>query len=634
MQFIHLTGAQTRETDAVILVSNELGIKLSEKGIPVKITEAKGKQHSLAVKFKNGTADVEYIDIPSLLRALKLLSGALEDGKSEYEIKETRQFDTSGAMFDCSRNAVINVCTAKYFLRQMAVMGFNTFMLYTEDTYEIESEPYFGYMRGRYSLDEIREIDDYAYSLGIEVIPCIQTLAHLEQFLKWQAASAYRDTAEVLLCESEPTYTLIEKMLTAISSAVRSKRIHIGMDEAHTLGLGGYLDKFGYKTRIELMQKHTARVKAITDRLGLKPMMWGDMLFRLYVDGGGYYDQNIKLPDDAINIVPDGIELIYWDYYHQDKEFYRCYINWHKKFGHIPVFGGGICTWTGAMVQNYNHTVKAADAGLTVCKEEGIRDVFTCIWNDNGGECNYLSVLPGLVRYAEHTYNKVTDSCDISARIKLFTGIDEEAWSTLCAIDCLDASLAPLEPQNPSKYLLWQDPLLGLFDRNAENIALEKHYSAIKNKLSDIVDTVPDMYKGVFNQIIKLCSVLEVKAKLGLKLKAAYDSGDREQLENMAVAVLPDLIERVTELHKAHCEEWFKLYKPFGWEVIDLRYGGLETRLKTAISRIDAYLKKEISSIDELVPKRLTFDGREKVDDMWMGHFNQYHFMVTPNCLG
>ena len=48
---------------------------------------------------------------------------------------------------------------------------------------------------------------------------------------------------------------------------------------AHTLGTGRHLDKYGYQPGFELMQAHIGRVKAITDSLGLQPMMWGDMVF-------------------------------------------------------------------------------------------------------------------------------------------------------------------------------------------------------------------------------------------------------------------------------------------------------------------------------------------------------------------
>ncbi len=635
MASIRLIGAGEKEIEAVRLAAQELGLVSFEEGMPVSLQRRPEQPYALRVKAADGSAVVEYRDIPALLRALRQLAASAERGEDAFEIEETRQFDTSGAMFDCSRNAVMKVETVQYVLRQMAVMGLNTLMLYTEDTYEVEGEPYFGYMRGRYSLDQIREMDDYADALGVELIPCIQTLAHMEQFLKWQAAEPYRDTAEVIMVGQEKTYDLLERMIGSISSAVRTKKIHIGMDEAHTLGLGRHLDKYGYHTRSELMQQHIVRVKAITDRLGLKPMMWGDMLFRLHIDGGGYYDPRVQLPDDAADMIPEGIDQIYWDYYHQDEAFYHGYIGWHKKFGNLPVFGGGLCTWTGAMVQNYNHTVKATNAAMRACKAEGIHDVFACIWNDNGGECNYLSVLPGLVRYAEHMYYAAPDEAHMAESIRLFTGLDEKAWAALCALDCLDPNLAPLEPQNPSKYLLWQDPLLGLFDRNAEPIDLEAHYAKLRATLEECCrGSMPEIYRGLFEQILQLCKVLEVKAKFGLKLKAAYDADDRRELRRMEEDVLPELQDRVVTLHALHAREWAKLYKPFGWEVIDLRYGGLETRLKTTSMRIRAYLNGELDRIEELEPERLTFDGRERVEDLWMGHFNQYHLMISPNCIG
>jgi len=93
-------------------------------------------------------------------------------------------------------------------------------MLYTEDTYEVPGEPLFGYFRGRYSAAELGEIDRYAARFGMEVIPCIQTLGHLGQLLRWPAYAGLRDTAEVLLAENDATYKLVEKMLAAAKRTV------------------------------------------------------------------------------------------------------------------------------------------------------------------------------------------------------------------------------------------------------------------------------------------------------------------------------------------------------------------------------------------------------------------------------
>ena len=153
---------------------------------------------------------------------------------------------TFGVMLDMSRNAVMNVKELKNYISVISRMGYNTVFLYTEDTYEIDSEPYFGYMRGRYSLSEMREIEKFAKESGIEVVPCIQTLAHLATISKWNKFPM--DTPDTLMVDDEATYELIDKMFSTLSGIFSSRKIHIGMDEAHNLGRGKHLDKFGYES--------------------------------------------------------------------------------------------------------------------------------------------------------------------------------------------------------------------------------------------------------------------------------------------------------------------------------------------------------------------------------------------------
>ena len=45
-------------------------------------------------------------------------------------------------MIDCSRNAVMTVDALKNWIDIMADLGYNTLMLYTEDTYEVENPVY------------------------------------------------------------------------------------------------------------------------------------------------------------------------------------------------------------------------------------------------------------------------------------------------------------------------------------------------------------------------------------------------------------------------------------------------------------------------------------------------------------
>ena len=128
-------------------------------------TESGGKS---AVSFNGKTAEITYNRPADAARAVGNAFAGLESD-------EHTEFKTYGIMLDCSRNAVMTVKHFKSWLRQLALMGYNMAMLYTEDTYQLPDEPFFGYKRGPYTLAEMQEIDAYAKSLGIEMIACLQT---------------------------------------------------------------------------------------------------------------------------------------------------------------------------------------------------------------------------------------------------------------------------------------------------------------------------------------------------------------------------------------------------------------------------------------------------------------------------
>ena len=62
----------------------------------------------------------------------------------KVEIEEQAAYEDLAYMADCSRNAVLNVASAKQMIEVLALMGYSTFELYMEDTYQIEGQPYFG----------------------------------------------------------------------------------------------------------------------------------------------------------------------------------------------------------------------------------------------------------------------------------------------------------------------------------------------------------------------------------------------------------------------------------------------------------------------------------------------------------
>ena len=113
-------------------------------------------------------------------------------------------------MLDVSRNGAMKVSKIKHLIDCIAKIGYNSFSLYMEDMFEPEGEPYFGYLRGRYTKTEMLQLDDYARSLGMELIPCIQTLAHLRRLKRWQEYKPHFDCQDIMLVGDERVYQLIE----------------------------------------------------------------------------------------------------------------------------------------------------------------------------------------------------------------------------------------------------------------------------------------------------------------------------------------------------------------------------------------------------------------------------------------
>ena len=275
--------------EGILALLPDLNATEDSRGIRLHAKQVSGDR--LAVSRHGNEAVITYTERVHFFRALGLLAQHMTE--EDYEAEERCYFKTNGTMFDVSQgNTLMTVAHAKLLLRRMALMGLNMMMLYNEDNYEIEGWPYFGYMRSRFSAADIREIDDYADALGIELIPCIQTLAHLTDALKWPAFSGMREDKACLLPGEARVYDFLEQAILAATAPVRSRRIHIGMDEAMNLGRGHYYDKHGAVNAGEIMLAHLDRVMEILRRNGLEPMLWGDMFFQRIFGKYSYYQQN------------------------------------------------------------------------------------------------------------------------------------------------------------------------------------------------------------------------------------------------------------------------------------------------------------------------------------------------------
>ena len=619
--------------DGILLLADDLKIELTDRqDADLILTAEQAEDELLRLDLENRAAKIVYgRGKARFFRALGLLAQAIRDGKTALSIEEHPLFTVNGAMVDMSRDAVMNVPTVEFTMRRMALMGLNTYMLYTEDTYEVDTRPYFGYMRGRYTADEIRTLDAYAAKLGIELVPCIQTLGHLATYLRWAEAGPYKDTANALLVGSDETYRFIDDLFRNIAACFTSRRLHMGMDETHDLGTGRSLDLFGYHERKDLYFEHLRRVVEIARKYGFRPMMWSDMFFRLSagkLPGYGDYDVRTVLLPNIRELIPDGVQQIFWDYYRPNEEFYAVNLEKHDQLGENTMFAGGIWAWSGHAVQ-YSRSIRNSIPALEACRKKGTHEVVATIWH-NGAEASLLMALAGLQMYAEFDYHGHYDVDEIRAGLRASSGVD---YDDFLATEAVEYPHGDNSVTGVSRALLYNDPLVGLVDAHVRKIDAGSYYRALTPKLAPLAKDKGEFTYG-FEILSALSSFLENKADFGVRLKEAYDAKDRE-----ALAALKDecavMLEKLDHLRRTHRASWMRWNKPFGWEVHDIRYGGLAARIHTASERIGDYLEGRVEHLEELEAARLRIDGQKEDAAPFNGRFlwNQYTAYCTCNRL-
>ena len=590
---LHILGTPPEHwEEALSELREDLGIELGKAGIDVTCVPG----DELAVESDGKSVTLTWAAPIQFYRAVSLIPLPL----TACSIREKARFQSSGIMFDCSRNAVLKPQALRFVFRKMALMGLNLGMMYTEDTYEVPGQPFFGYKRGRYTYDELKALDDYASLFGIELCPCIQTLGHLKRILHWPAYHHLRDNDEVLLADLDETYELLDQMIHAATAPYRSKRIHLGMDEAYGVGLGAHLARYGYEDPHSVIGRHLSRVLGICDKYGLHAMMWSDMYFHL--DGRNYHSPGLP-SEKAKAAVDPRITLMYWDYYQPKEEAYADALYKHAQFPAPTVFAGGIWTWIGP-APDYPTTLQNTVSGLTACAKANIPLALATAWGDNGGECNLTAALLGLQLYGELTFRPDYDEDELARRFRRCCHADAQAFLDLSLLNYMPGMKDnPSDPVNACKFMLYQDPLIQLFEADTAGYAMAEHFGSLVTRYARYALENPD-YALLFDFYTALANALALKCVWHEQAGDAVRSRNREQAAALADGI-PATVEALDTLRVVWRRLWESTNKPNGFEIIEVRMGGIAARMATAGEKMRAFALGQVDTIPELEEQAL-----------------------------
>jgi len=570
-----------------------LGIEESDEGI--ELSAVCGEK--LGASLSGGVGTVYYRDKHHFFRELGVF---VENARRSdtFEVFEDGFFKTVGYMFNAT-NASPTVATLKSQIDYLALMGYNLLMLYTEDTIELERHPYFGYMQGKYSREELRALDDYAYEYGIEMIPCLECYGHMQKYLYWsEESAAIKDTDTVLLARSEETFAFVEELIAKAASCFRSKRIHIGMDEAWNMGRGKFLDKNGYVEPFEIFREYMQRLVKITDKYGLVPMMWSDMYMRIASESSWPYDEKIVITDELRESVPEGVDLVFW-HYGEEPYCDEFMLEKHNQLRRNVIMATGLWDWSTKLPDN-EYALDSTRFSLSACRKKNVCEMMTTRW----GSQDPWTVLLGLSFTADLCYRDGISDTEIKERFDFLSDGAYDAFAAMGQFNNIfdsEHKYGDYTKRFLGQALYWQDILEGTFDTHLFDRPMSGHYYKMAASL--------DAYRGKWDMTVeyarRVFRLAAVKCEIAEKLWPSYKAGDKAELRRISEELLPTLAEAIDAAYEIEYRGYMKYNKQANLSGVDRAYGAMMQRAKTAKRMLDGYLSGDIERIDALEEARL-----------------------------
>lgn len=411
-----------------------------------------------------------------------------------------------GFMLDCGRK-FFPMRSLRQYVKLMSYYKMNTFHLHLSDcgfkqffdndwmktqaAFRLECDTYPGLTArdGFYTKKEFIELQKYADSLGVEIIPEIDVPAHSLAITKYRPDLASKEYGMDHLDLFNPdTYTfldgLFKEYLEGPNPVFRSKWVHIGTDEYSNKTVE-LREKFRYFTDRYIRYVESFGKKAViwgqqTHAYGTTPIKVKDVMMQLWSNDYAKPEDMLKLGYDVVSI-PDGEVYIVpkAGYYYDYLENERLYKEWTPAHVNGVVFperhpqikGGMFAVWNdivgnGVSLQDIYHRVLPSMQTLATKMWTGATPTFS--YAKFKEKCQKLSEAVGQSVLGRQAPDFKLELAQV--RPGQETGVDQMGWDYRVEFD-IDARVETpgtvLFESDESKFYL-ADPVSGFlgFSRN------------------------------------------------------------------------------------------------------------------------------------------------------------------------
>jgi hypothetical protein len=196
------------------------------------------------------------------------------------EIDDAPDLPRRGLMLDVSRGKVPDEATLHGLVDLCARLKLNVLMLYVEHTFRFRRHPRIGEGASPLDARTLRALDGYAADRGVELVPCLQSLGHMEHVLEWPE---YEGLAETdmgwTVSPADPgTYALLSDLYSEFLPNFHSPLFNANCDEPWDLERGRSADRASELGPGGVYLEHVRRIQELACAHGKRTMIWGDVV--------------------------------------------------------------------------------------------------------------------------------------------------------------------------------------------------------------------------------------------------------------------------------------------------------------------------------------------------------------------
>ena len=311
--------------------------------------------------------------------AVKTLKQMLNPHMRNVFIHDEPDLNTRGFMFDISRNKVPTVDTIKYVIDLMSDLKMNHLELYVEGfSFEYKSFPQYLEKESYITVEEYKEIEIYANSKYIDLVPNQNGFGHMGDWLK---KDEFKDLAESpegihlwgthrdpsTLNPLDPkSFELVKKMYEDMIPHSTSKYFNMNFDEPFELGKGRSKEVCEEKGLSNVYMDFALKAYDEIKKYNKIPLIWGDVLIN---------------HTDVLDRVPKDMIFVDWGY---DAEYpFAKNLLKLKNAGIKFMAAPGSSSWTSILGRTYDSLTTVRNA-CVYTKLYGGEGILMTDWGDFG----------------------------------------------------------------------------------------------------------------------------------------------------------------------------------------------------------------------------------------------------------